>query len=128
MRALVADDDGELLSLVTQALERHQITVVAVQCGGDLLEAIANNGPFDLIVTDVQMPWMTGLHVMHTMRSAGLPVPVVVMTALRDPTIPHQVAQLGGHAVLLQKPFTLARLYSAIDRCLGVAEDARITQ
>ncbi|HVK85986.1 MAG TPA: hypothetical protein VM513_17820, partial [Kofleriaceae bacterium] len=46
------------------------------------------------IVTDISMPWMTGLQVMHSARAAGLRVPIIVMTALRDPTIPEQVASL----------------------------------
>src|SRR5688572_11689543 len=97
-RALVADDDAEMLSLVQSALERLGADVVAVSSGNELMEAIANGGSFDVIVTDVSMPWMSGLQVMHSARTAGLPVPVVVMTALRDPALPAQVASLGARA------------------------------
>jgi two-component system response regulator TctD len=120
---LVADDDAELLSLVAKALRLFGADVVAVTSGGELLEKVANAGPFDVIVTDISMPWMTGLHVMHSARAAGLPVPVVVMTALRDPTLPEQVASLGAHAELLKKPFSIDELYAALRRSL--AETAR---
>ena len=125
MRALVADDDSELLDLVCCAIKRLGIDVVCVPCGDLLLDKIANHGPFDLIVTDVQMPWMTGIQVMHSARAAGLPVPVVVMTASRDAAFPGQVRSMGLHAELLLKPFTLDALYLAIDRCLSTTEGMR---
>ena len=122
-RALVADDDTEMLSMVTKALRQFGAEVVAVMAGGELLEKIANDGPFDVIVTDIAMPWMTGLQVMQSARTAGLPVPVVVMTALRDPTLPEQVASLGARAELLQKPFSIDELFAALRRCLAETAD-----
>jgi CheY-like chemotaxis protein len=119
LRAVVADDDAEMLSVVSKALRQFGAEVVAVASGGELLETIANEGAFDVIVTDISMPWMSGLHVMHSARTAGLPVPVVVMTALRDPTLSEQVASLGVRAELLHKPFSIADLHAALRRCLA---------
>lgn len=119
LRALVADDDTELLSLVTEALTKLGADVVAVTSGGELLEKLANAGRFDVIVTDISMPWMTGLQVMQSARTAGLPVPVVVMTALRDPELPAQVRSLGSRAELLHKPFSVNDLRAAVMRCIA---------
>jgi CheY-like chemotaxis protein len=125
LRVLVADDDGEMLNLVGKALRQfYDADVVAVTSGGELLEKIANDGAFDVIVTDVSMPWMTGLHVMHSARTAGMPVPVVVMTALRDPTMPEQVASLGARAELLHKPFSIVELFAALRRVLASSAHA----
>jgi len=121
LRALVADDDAGLLSLITEALEQFGADVVAVTSGHELLDKVANHGPFDVIVTDISMPWMTGLQVMHSVRTAGLPVPVVVMTALRDPTLPEQVSSLGVRAELIHKPFAITDLFGALRRCLADA-------
>ena len=118
-RALVADDDAEMLTLVARELQQFGADIVAVTSGGDLLEKVANDGPFDVIVTDISMPWMTGLQAMHSARTAGLPVPIVVMTALRDPTLPQQVASLGARAELLHKPFSIDELYAALRRSLA---------
>lgn len=127
LRALVADDDPEMLSLVSKAVRQFGADVAAVSSGGELLETIANAGPFDVIITDISMPWMTGLQVMHSARTAGLPSPVVVMTALRDPTLPQQVTSLGAHAELLHKPFSIHELYAALRRCLSEpARDADV--
>jgi CheY-like chemotaxis protein len=119
VRALVADDDLQVLEIVCRAVEIFGADVARVTSGGELLEQIANGEPFDVIVTDISMPWMTGLQVMHSARTAGLPVPVVVMTALRDADLPQRVAALGARAVLLHKPFSIQALYAALRTCLN---------
>ena len=125
VRSLVADDDPQMVSMVSIAQRKFGADVVAVESGGELLETIANGGPFDVIVTDISMPWMTGLQVMQSARTAGLPIPVVVMTALRDPTLPAQVRSLGGRAELLLKPFSIEELYTALRSCLAEPSAAR---
>ena len=83
-RILVADDDPELLDVVDENLTRRGADVTRATNGAELFENLAEKGPFDLIVTDVAMPWMTGVQAMHAARTAGLGTPIVVMTALRQ--------------------------------------------
>jgi CheY-like chemotaxis protein len=119
IRALLAEDDSLLRELVATIFERLGFAVTRASSGGELLDCIADHeDAFDVIVTDIAMPWMTGLQVMHSARSAGFLCPVVVMTALRDPKILAQVASLGGRAVLLLKPFSLIELYAAIEAAI----------
>jgi CheY-like chemotaxis protein len=115
---LVADDDPELLSVVAESLTHLGAEVVRASTGAELIEHLAHAGPFDLIVTDIGMPWMGGLQAMHAARTAGLGTAVIVMTALRDPRIPALVKRLGANAVLLRKPFTLGELESAASKLL----------
>jgi len=114
VRALVADDNDDLLAVVSHIIERMGVEVVTASTGGELLERLANDGPFDLVVTDVAMPWMTGLHVVHSARAAGSTCPVVVMTALRDQRTSAQVGALGSNVRLLLKPFALNDLEDAV--------------
>ena len=85
LRVLVAEDDAELLDVVAGVIERFGAEVTRAVTGHELLSTLAEGGHFDFVVTDVSMPWMTGLQVMHSTQAAGLPVPVIVMTALRIP-------------------------------------------
>jgi two-component system KDP operon response regulator KdpE len=125
-RILVADDDPELLQLVVNALLVRGFDVVSATTGGELLEGIAEDGPFGIVITDVSMPWMTGLQVMHSARSAGLSCPVIVMTAMRSHKTAEQVAALGVEVQLLYKPFTIEDLDRAVRRALG--NDASSTE
>jgi len=118
-RVLVADDDPDLLDVVAGSLTQLGADVTRAESGAELIELLAEHGPFDLVVTDIGMPWMTGLRAMHAARTVGVGTSVIVMTALRDPEIPAQVRALGGNAVLLEKPFELSDLESAASRLLA---------
>jgi CheY-like chemotaxis protein len=118
-RVLVADDDALLLRAVSKALMGMGARVVQAENGAELIEKLADEGPFDLVVTDVSMPWMSGLEAMYASRIAGLGVPVLVMTALAHERIPERVRALGGRAVLLRKPFDLNSLKAAVTSLLN---------
>ena len=81
---LVADDDPDMLAVLTDALERLGYEVVQVESGAGLVDQLANEGPFDLIVSDISMPWMDGLKALRSVRTAGVATPVIVMTGLTD--------------------------------------------
>lgn len=117
-RVLVADDDPLLLELVADALTTLGADVVRASTGEELVAQLANEGPFDLVVTDVSMPWMSGLTAIHAARSAGISLAVIVMTAREDERIPAQVQALGPDALYLRKPFGVADLAAAASTLL----------
>jgi CheY-like chemotaxis protein len=119
---LVADDDPHLLDATAEALTTLGAHVIRATNGAELIEQLANAGPFDLVVTDVGMPWMSGLQAIRSMRAAGLSTSVIVMTALVDQRIPAQVKALGKDAVLLRKPFELTELEAAASKLLSAKQ------
>ncbi len=118
IRIIVADDDPAILDLVTKDLESLGMEVMRADNGVMLIEMVANQGPFDLIITDISMPWMSGLQVAMSARNAGVRTPVIVMTGLRDGDLMRQVGNLGEQTVLLRKPFDLAELHGALELLL----------
>ncbi len=118
IRTIVADDDPAILDLVTKNLESLGMEVMRADNGVMLIELVANQGPFDLIITDISMPWMSGLQVARSARNAGVRTPVIVMTGLRDDDLMRQVGNLGEQTVLLRKPFDLAELHGALELLL----------
>jgi CheY-like chemotaxis protein len=113
-RVLLADDDPDFLDVVAAWLEGDGAIVVRATSGADLLERLAEDGPFDLVITDVSMPWMSGLHVANAAREAGLDVPFIVVTGLDDAAISSRVRALGNRSSLLRKPFSIADLEAAL--------------
>ncbi len=116
-RILVADDDPGMLTALVAALERYG-EILSADNGAHMIERVAHDGPFDLVVTDVDMPWMRGSQIVRAMRSSGVDTPVIVTTALRDRETLRQVESLGSRVVLLQKPFGLHELDAAVERLL----------
>jgi DNA-binding response OmpR family regulator len=116
---LVADDDPLLLDAVAEALTTMGADVRRATSGAELIDQLAHAGPFDLVVTDVGMPWMSGLQAIRSTRAAGLATSVIVMTGLPDERIPAQVQALGKDAILLRKPFELTELEAAASMLLS---------
>jgi CheY-like chemotaxis protein len=114
IRVLVADDDREMLEMVSRVIDQLGFEVITACSGADLLEQVAEQGPFDLVVTDVAMPWMSGLQVMHSARTAGMRCPVIVITALRDHRTADQVETLGAEVQRLNKPFSVTKLKETV--------------
>lgn len=123
---MVADDDFDMLTTVADALEEWGAEeVVRAASGAELVLHLAEHGPFDLVITDVAMPWMSGLQAMRSVRYAGVMAPIIFITGLEDAQLPDRVAGLGGCAVLLRKPFGLAELEDAVGELLGEARVRR---
>jgi CheY-like chemotaxis protein len=121
-RVLVADDHPDLLEAVADSFVRLGADVIRASTGAELVEQLAEHGPFDLVVTDVAMPWMTGLQAVHAARMVGLSTSVIVMTGLRDPGIQARVTALGSNTALLEKPFDLEALESCALKLLQRSE------
>lgn len=119
LRVLVAEDDPAMLETVAAAVGATGADVTTAASGAELVQLLAEEGPFDLVVTDVAMPWMSGIQVSLAARNAGLQMPIIVMTAMRDEKVARQVATLGHSAILLHKPFGLGELESAMQRVLA---------
>ncbi len=113
-RVLVADDDPDLLESLAVSLVDAGAEVVRATTGADLLELVAEDAAFDLVITDISMPWITGLQVASSMREAGLDVPLIVMTGLSDESLPERVRALGERVTLLRKPFDVKQFEAAV--------------
>ena len=112
-RILIADDDDEMRAWLRLALRQLRPAVTEVGTGNDLLEALAHDGPFDAIITDVRMPGLDGLRVAAMARTAGVPTPIVVITAFPEAGVLRSVGRMPN-ATLLAKPFDAGALRAAL--------------
>ncbi len=72
----------------------------------------------DCIISDINMPGMTGIEPEAALNEEGVEVPVIFVSAQTDTTLPHRVRECGGLA-LLQKPFHGQNLIDAINHAIG---------
>ena len=78
-RALVADDDEMLRRSIVRMLRRAELDVVDVDSGYKAITALESE-PFDVVISDVQMPDGGGLDLLRAVRRIDLDVPVILMT------------------------------------------------
>jgi CheY-like chemotaxis protein len=115
---LVIDDDQDVLDLVSAILETEGYDVELVSTEDAVLERLTGGARYDLIVTDVWMPWMSGLQVGHFAHLAGHTTPILFMSGFADPSLEQRVRIFGDDAKLLRKPFDDETLLGAIDDLL----------
>jgi two-component system, NtrC family, response regulator HydG len=121
-RVLVVDDEPKLGSLVSEMLELEGHAVVRTEGGRDALTRIATND-FDVVVTDLKMPDVDGMAVLHQARSRPNPADVIVMTAFG--TAADAVAAMkAGAADYLTKPFAMEEVRLRVRR-LAETREAR---
>jgi DNA-binding NtrC family response regulator len=116
-KLLIADDDSEMRAWLGVALDAVKCEIREASSGWDLLDTLAEDGPFDLIVTDVRMPGPSGLQVVEMARTAGLQTPFLVITAFPDDRLRAEAAAMS-RVSMLEKPFSNADLVEAVHRLL----------
>ncbi len=117
-KVLIAEDDTDLLDLMSAALEEGGAEITRALTGAELVEAILAGRHFDLLITDIAMPWISGLDVAREARNAGLNLAIIVITALQRPTVAREVKALAQRVLLLRKPFSIDALRAAVHRML----------
>lgn len=103
---LLADDDLELRELLMLVLLRAGYRVTSCDNGLQLLEKLEQAEQYDLVISDVRMPALTGLEVLESQLDNLFCPPFVVMTAFGD-NMTHAVAQKFGAVAMINKPFDL---------------------
>jgi len=121
MNVLIVDDEPMTRSLLRRVLIREfSCTVVEATDGLEAL-SVAGAKPVNLIVTDLRMPVMDGIELLEALRQFPplAAIPVVMMTAAREPGPVHRAIELGVTDYLLkplQADRVAARLRAVIER------------
>ncbi|MGV2908864.1 response regulator transcription factor [Achromobacter sp. AGC25] len=112
----VVDDDASVRKALGSLLRSLDLNVVLYDGAAGLLNA-DDLSRLSCVVTDIQMPGMTGLAMCAALRERGLSVPVVLMTAFPEERYREQARQLGAFCFLC-KPFEDAEILRCIDRAI----------
>lgn len=112
-RILVVDDEEHVRRLIRYLLERRG-HVVAEASNGRVALAALRDAPFDLVITDLQMPEMDGLALLEECRQRYPSVGVILVTAYGS--IQSAVhAMKRGAMDYVTKPFDVADLHSKVE-------------
>jgi CheY-like chemotaxis protein len=113
-RILVVDDEEPLCELMEKMLTRLGYRVTALSRSVEALE-LFNSGPmaFDLVLTDMAMPGMTGDRLAEAIRKIRQDIPIIVCTGFSD-RIKQESASDIGIRKILTKPVTLSDMATAV--------------
>lgn len=110
----IVDDEEPVRESLRILLETHGFDVRSFASGADFLTA-ARRGDPGCVLADLQMPEMDGLHLLTEMTSAGLRLPVVMMTGFGQVAIAVE-AMKSGAMDFLEKPLSEEQLLTCIER------------
>lgn len=112
MRILFAEDDRDLSSAVKALLERSGYQVDAVYNGLDAVD-YAGSQAYDGVILDWMMPGMDGVEALRQLRSRGISIPCLMLTA-RDAVEDRVTGLDAGADDYLPKPFNASELLARI--------------
>lgn len=117
MKILIVDDFSTMRRIIKNLLRDLGFTNTQEADDGQTALPMLKNGDFDFLVTDWNMPGMTGIELLRQVRAderlSGLPVLMVTAEAKREQIV--QAAQCGVNGYVV-KPFTAQALKEKIDK------------
>jgi two-component system, NtrC family, response regulator AtoC len=109
---LVVDDEPTILTSCRRVLERAGHQVQAVDTPSSALD-LCSRQRFDVILTDILMPGMSGLELIDHLKATAPAVRIVVMTGFGSREVAADALQRGASGLLV-KPFTPAELREVV--------------
>ena len=111
----VIDDDASVRAATNNLLRSHGYTVHTFASAEEFLQS-AHLNDTSCVIADVQMPVMSGVELLTTMRAQGYRVPFIFITAFPDESVRARALKAGA-ICFLAKPFAAPTLI----KCLGTA-------
>lgn len=110
MKILIAEDEALILQTLELKLKKEGYEVIGCVDGLDALQKIDSEQP-DMIITDIMMPYMSGLEVVRKVKNdlASKNIPVIVLSTMGQESIVEEAFDLGADDYL-KKPFSLSEL------------------
>ncbi len=119
-RALVVDDEAHITHVVTLKLRNAGFEVLTAGDGEEAYEIACANIP-DIIVTDLQMPYMTGLELCEKLKQneATAHIPAILVTARGHALASSDLAKTNIREVM-SKPFSPREVLAKVHKLLGI--------
>jgi DNA-binding response OmpR family regulator len=114
---LIIEDDAEMRALLKEVLEEEGFETECASNGSDALREIVKK-PFDLIVTDIEMPGLTGLDILPEMKKLRPEASIIVMTSFASEEV-HRRSLEKGASGYLEKPIHIKKLKALIHEMLS---------
>ena len=116
---LLAEDNQEMRELLAMSLRKNGYEVTEFADGLSILErffsldSVQKDKVFDLVISDIRMPGLTGMEILEGMYNfQGFP-PIILITAFGDEET-HKQAYLLGAVAIFDKPFDIDQLIAKV--------------
>ena len=119
-RILVVDDEESMCQYLSILLQKEGYEVTTVNSGVEALQVIEKD-PFDVVMTDIQMPKMNGIQLLKGIKGLDPTTPVIIMTAYASTETAVDALRQGAYDYVI-KPFQTDEVLARIKR-IGELEE-----
>ena len=119
-RILIADDEQKMRHLLSMILEEAGHEVEKAEDGTQAFSKLEND-MFDMVITDIKMPHMSGIELLQNIIKADIPCPVVMITAFATIESAVKTMRLGA-SDYITKPFDREQIILSVERTLNVSK------
>jgi DNA-binding NtrC family response regulator len=118
VKILIIDDNEEIINILHNFFTTRHYTVSTAVNGLDGLKLIeADNISFDLVITDLVMPHISGAAIISIVKKKYPAMPIIAMTGWGEHP---EILATEAHAdVILEKPFDLSKLEQIVKNVLS---------
>jgi DNA-binding response OmpR family regulator len=114
MKILVAEDEPVLLKIIELRLKKEGYTILSAHNGREALAQIEEEQP-DLIITDIMMPYSSGLEIISKVKQQEKKMHVIVLSAMGKENVVLEAFNLGADD-FITKPFSPNELAMRVKR------------
>ncbi len=112
---LIVDDDPGMLRALNKVLTGEGAAVTSADSAANAVEVLTGRKKkIDLVITDLRMPFVTGMTVLYAIHEVFPELPVIVLTAFGSRDVKAECLRQGA-AAFLEKPLDTTQLLTAIE-------------
>ena len=117
MKILVAEDEPMLLKTIELKLKKEGYEVITTADGREAVAKIEEMDP-DLVITDIMMPYVSGLEIVAIVRKKNNKrIPIIMLSAMEQEKVVMEAFELGADDYIT-KPFSLNELVIRVKRLM----------
>jgi DNA-binding response OmpR family regulator len=126
MKILIADDEPSVLRLMELRLKKEGYEIFTAENGKDAMQHIIESDP-DMIITDIMMPYNSGIEVLSFAKGRNKKTRVIVLSLMGQENVVLEAFQLGADDYIT-KPFNLNLLVARVNRLLYLMVHLCVTE
>ncbi len=114
VRAAIVDDEDEILDLIEQILKEEGLRTRRFHKAEEVLDVIDDES-FDIIISDLMLPGITGLDLLDALHRKGISIPFVIITGYASLDTAIEAVNRGAFS-FIKKPFSIEEIRIVVNR------------
>ncbi len=116
-RLLIIDDEEPLCQMLENAF-REKGHIVETATSGEVAKAMIGSQVYDLVISDIRMPDLTGIELLEHAHAAKIRTPFILMTAVPTMATAIQAVNLGAYRYVIKKDTLVEDLFAMVESAL----------